>query len=348
MKHDHAPPPSLFFEDQHLESHSVFLKKAFFVSFALHLGLLALLLSQSLFSSSRVRPQPKAILVQTVHLSPKTASLAMKPPEKPKTSPPAPRDEPTPPRPPETPPQPQEPAPEPTPQEPLQKEIEERVQKESSQEALPTAPQEKKEEVVKPSAKREKKTEPLVVKKKEKKSPPPSPSKAKTEKAKPQKEKSNAVSREVAKNVESLLAQAKRQRKGMADTKSGHQKGSSSPLVGPLSDLSFEGKDSTEESGQDFETTPEEAYISNLIRLIQISVSLPDKEPVSLQLELFSSGLLKSLRIVSCSSSRNKKAVEKGLSSLRYPAFLRAYKGEKNHCFSFKFTREMEWISAYP
>ena len=134
----------------------------------------------------------------------------------------------------------------------------------------------------------------------------------------------------------------------MSDTRSGQQKPSSSQYVDPLSDLSFEGKDSQGEEEYGFEATPEEAYIANLIRLIRLSVSLPDKEPVSLKLELFSSGLLKSLIIVSSSSARNRKAVEKGLSSLRYPAFLRAYKGEKKHCFVFKFTREMEWISASP
>ena len=335
---------SLFFEDDYLTPQKSFLKKSLSIALGIHIGLLITICTQSFLSLDQEKKQPKPILVHAVKLTPHPERVSMKVPEKKKTQPiqqpkeetlPSPKEENPPP--PKEEPQPQKVEPKTAPVEPAP--IEEKV------EPVP----EKKESAPQPSPKKE-------IKKVEKKAtPPPKPQKKakqspsatsspKTATTTPKK-KENTVSKEVAKNVQALLAQAKMQRKGFSDKKGSSQKNPSSSSVGQVNDLSFE-KDSFEDSAVgDYEATPEEAYIANLIRLIQISVTLPDKEPVSLKLELFSSGLIKSLTIVSSQSPRNRKAVEKGLSSLRFPAFIQAYKKEKSHTFSFKFTREMEWVS---
>jgi len=352
MKHDQSKLSFFFFEDHYLKPKGVFFKKALFFSLGFHAVLLLILCSQSLFSSNRENIQPKAILIHSVRLSPKSEQIAMKKPEKKKKAPPVPKENPAPPQPKE---KPAPPVSKEAPEKTVEPKVEQKVQQEDPPQAEKPAPVEEKQEVTvekeviqKPFPKIGKRgaaktTQPLS-KKKAQKNPTSTPQAKATTPSAPKK-KNQAVSKEVAKNVQSLLAQAKMQRKGTADRKSEKQQGTTSPLVGQIADLSFEGEATQEGTGQDYEATPEESYITNLIRLIQISVTLPDKEPVSLKLELFSSGLLKSLTIVSSPSARNRHALEKGLASLRYPAFLRAYKGEKIHSFSFKFTREMEWVS---
>lgn len=299
------------------------LKNAFFISCLLHGALLALLCA-SFFAHNNDIIQPKPILIHSVKLQPKTmkqmASKPKMPPSQPKVE------------------QPQQEKEiialqeEITTKEPLSKK-ETVEQKEPAHESTPIVkkvPTEK--QALKPTSHSQtKKAIPT------KKVPSPTPSK------KSQETKTSTLNKEVADTVQALLTQARLQR---SNKTKGSSKGSATPACNHMSQLSFE---SDNASGDDIayqEMTAEESYISSLVRLIQLSITISDKEPVSLKITLLKSGALKALNIISCPSSRNRHSVEKGLSAIRYPAFNSAYTGEKEHTFTLKLNREMEWSSS--
>ena len=173
----------------------------------------------------------------------------------------------------------------------------------------------------------------------------PSQKEAKTTRSKKEEsEKPSRVNKEVAANIQSLLAKAKQQR-GKAASSHNATNGSSGPLCSALHELSFEGADGEEDGGEE-EATAEELYVGHLIRLIQLGVTIPEKEPVSLKLTLFKTGLIKSIIVLSSPSHRNRQAIERGMKALRYPSFNTAFLGQKEHTFTLKLTKEMEWMSA--
>lgn len=295
------------------------LKIALLLSCALHL-LLFFIVGNSFFTSRQEIIQPKPILVHSVKLNPK---IATKPP---KYTPPSPsRSEETkvenesviamnq-----ETPPVVEE------------KQPEVQIEKESPKPAKKVTVEKEK-----PSAPAKTQVKKVVS---SKKVPPPPPTSKKAETSQVSKK-----NKEIADSVQSLLAKARKQR---GSQRAGSSTSHSSPktVCNQIASLSFETSEG-EENGAYPEMTPEEAYISSLVRLIQLSITIPDREPVSLRLTLLKSGVLKSLSILSSPSARNRKNVEKGLSSLRFASFNNAYLGEKEHTFTLKLNREMEWSS---
>ena len=294
------------------------LKTALLLSCALHI-LLFFIVGTAFFTSRQEIIQPKPILVHSVKLNPRTAS---KPPKY--TPPPPSRSE--------------EPKVEKEsviamdkeiPQVVEEKQPEVQVEKESPKPAKKVTVE--KEKLSSPA-----KTQVKKVVSSKKVPPPPTSKKAETSQV-------SKKNKEIADSVQSLLAKARKQRSSQK-TGSSTATSSSKTVCNQIASLSFENSQG-EDDGDYPEMTPEEAYISSLVRLIQLSITIPDREPVSLRLTLLKSGVLKSLSILSSPSARNRKNVEKGLSLLRFASFNNAYLGEKEHTFTLKLNREMEWSS---
>ena len=374
MKPVHSPLPShdfFLFEDLSLSSNRKTLKHACLLSLVFHVVLILFFLSCDFLSHDKDTPLPKKIRVLSVKLSTKpqsiekTVALAESSPKKPSKQEPLPQPEK------QTQPVPKEEVPPsepvPTHDKPKKEEVKPPPKEEEKKET------QKEPEPVTVSASSEIRA-PIVEKKTtvvpSKKTPSPKPTPTKKEQTKPapsskktatkattqqqgkkevstkqakEEEAKRKANKELANTVQSLIAQAQMQRKGAGSTQGGNSKESSTPCP-KVATLSFEGN-AEESDGGSQEATPEEIYVSNLIRLIQLSLTIPEKEAVSLKLTITRSGMLKTLSIMSSKSQRNKQVVEKGLSSLRYPAFGTAFSHDKEHTFSLRLTREMEWMS---
>lgn len=353
MKQD---PFFLYFDDTYTFSKKRKLSLALSISIFLHIFIFVLFCCINFFNSGKDTPTPKTIVVHAVRLSPKLHKQIEKTalaqantiPQKTPPKEPTPKEElPPPPSPaiePSTPKE--EPKPQPTQQEnnaEIRPETKETIQIETkSAEKKSSLPTPKKKIVTSAKAKGKPSDSKPQTKASTKKISQDHPSsKAKSDQK--QKAAQDKATKELAESVQSLIAQSQLQRKKATASTS---KGNSGTPCGHITSLSFENNAADEaDSPGDQEATAEELYVGNLIRLIQLSLTIPDKEPVVLKLTLARSGHIKTLTIISSPSSRNRHAVEKGIMSLRFPSFGLAFKRESDRTFSLRLTREMEWMS---
>jgi len=88
------------------------------------------------------------------------------------------------------------------------------------------------------------------------------------------------------------------------------------------------------------EEQEETDYFVALISLLKEKLELPEWGRVKLELTLFNTGKVQTIRVLQTESERNKRYLEQQLISLPFPSFTEELRKEKNHSFLFVFCNE--------
>lgn len=92
--------------------------------------------------------------------------------------------------------------------------------------------------------------------------------------------------------------------------------------------------------------SPEDYYITDLIRRLQLNIRLPEPGEVKLTLTLNRNGSVSAVTILKCKKDALKKNISEKLRTLTFSAFGNGFKGEQYHTFTLRLSNDFSWACS--